>query len=91
MNGFLTWLGLYIFVVIFHQDKRKSLEINGFIALGFMGLCQIMLSYVPPIISETAGPNSPGSTGAANPVEEPSLGVWEYVGIAVMIGFRFVF
>lgn len=88
VNGFVTWLGIYLFVISFNRDKRKLLEIVAYLSLILTGFCEYFLNYTPKQIDEIINTDvlNPGDTSTPRQV-----GLWTYVGIAWMLILRFLF
>ena len=88
VNGFLFWLGIYLFVITFNRDKRKILEIIAYLSLIIAGFSEYSLDYTPIQIDEIINSDilNPGDTS-----QPRGVGAWTYVGIIWMLFIRFIF
>ena len=90
LNGLVTWLAIYLFIQAIKLDKHNKYEIISFISLLFVGAFQVAyyfwtLKYKDQL--SILDLDSPDSSTYSN---IQSIENWEYIGIMVMVCFRFI-
>lgn len=96
VNGTLTWFAIWLIVKVMSFDKDNYLETLAYTIIVYsILLTTIVNKYKTNDGSESAepqqgqSPSSPEVTPTDDGVTD--LGFWEYLGIALMIGLRFVY
>jgi len=90
INGFCTWLALYMIIQVFQQDKKHYLEFIAYSVVIYVVIFTLVIKEVktePPVQESVEGEG----LGPDIIHSSASLGIWEYIAIAVMIGFRFIY
>ena len=101
LNGVITWLGIHFFIQTIRIDKANRYELLCYSSIIYIWIYQLIYYLVndaetslpaceSPIDStEIIDQNTPSEqTKSADQLWSYSLGIWEYIAILIMIGFR---
>ena len=96
VNGTLTWVAIWLIVKVMSFDKDNYLEALAYaLILYSILLTTVMNKYSKDEVS--AGTEPQQGSAPVSPEVDPAtdgvadLGFWEYFGITVMIGLRFIY
>lgn len=85
VNGTATWLALWIFAKIVQRDQHNYTEIIGYTIIIYWIVYQVIYKKFDSEVTTNI------EVDPVLPTSLDSLGAWEYVGITVMLGLRFLY
>jgi hypothetical protein len=102
-NGAITWLALFLIIQTFQQDKSNFLEFVAYTALLYVVVYEFSYgsyAFKEPVEAQPENTTPGTEDSTANPAEQtpnpgeqliPTLGSWEFAGIALMLSLRFTY
>lgn len=95
VNGTITWIAVSMIVKVMSVDRNNYLEIVAYSVILYAIVLQVGFNKYEnePIPAEPSQGTPSEPTPSPQPIEDgvAHLGGWEYFGVTVMIGLRFIY
>mmetsp|Transcript_2144 Transcript_2144/g.2450 ORF Transcript_2144/g.2450 Transcript_2144/m.2450 type:complete len:145 (+) Transcript_2144:847-1281(+) len=93
VNGTITWIAIWMLARVFKHDRNHDFEALAYILIPYAVLLNYGYNQYNEGLKTMETPSSETPTSTPIPEVETrlTLGYWEYFGIVIMIGPRFIY
>lgn len=91
VNGVVTWLALYVVILVFQQDRKNYLEFIGYSLIIYVLIYHFAFERKDYEINSDASTTDEQTENTSADNVGQTVHTWDYIGLVILIGLRFFY